>query len=89
MCIRDSPKGEFRFINRENSTFSFSVDWIGDAVTWDNWNIFEPGDTLPYYSSAVSIVVDETPLAVWAAWFTVESERITLHFSARSTEVSE
>jgi len=83
------PNGELRFINRENITFSFSVDWIGDAVTWDNWNIFEPGDTLPYYSSAASIVVDETPSAVWAAWFTVESEHITLHFSARSTGVSE
>jgi len=83
------PEGELRFINRENSTFSFSVDWIGDAVTWDNWDIYAPGDILPHYSSAVSIVVQETPSAVWAAWFTVEGEQIILHFSARSTEASE
>ncbi len=83
------PEGEFRFINRENNTFSFSVDWIGDAVTWNNWQIFEPGDTLPFYSSSVSIVADETPSAVWAAWFTVGDEQITLHFSARSTGASE
>jgi len=78
-----------RMINRENSTFSFSVDWIGDAVTWDNWDIIAPGDILPHYSSSASIVIEETPSAVWASWFTVESGEITLHFSARSTGVSE
>ncbi len=82
-------EGELRIINRENTTFSISVDWVGDAVTWDNWGVSHPSEIAPNSQALVTISVEETNAAIWTSWISVEDEEITLHFSARSTGVAE
>ena len=81
--------GEFSIVNRENYSFSMSVDWVGDAVTWDNWVISHPSEISSHSQVFVTISVEESDTALWAAWLTVDDEQITLHFSARSTGASE
>ncbi len=81
--------GEFSIVNRENYSFSMSVDWVGDAVTWDNWVISHPSEISSHSQVFVTISVEESDTAAWAAWLTVDGEQITLHFSARSTGASE
>tara|TARA_Y100000590_G_scaffold39403_2_gene42181 strand:- start:43 stop:2460 length:2418 start_codon:yes stop_codon:yes gene_type:complete len=82
-------EGELRILNRENTTFSISVDWVGDAVTWDNWGVSHPSEIAPNSQALVTISVEETNAAIWTSWISVEDEEITLHFSARSTGVAE
>ena len=82
-------EGELRIVNRENTTFSLSVDWAGDAVTWDNWDVSVPSQIAPNSQALATISVEETTSAIWASWISIEDDEITLHFSARSTEVSE
>jgi len=82
-------EGELRILNRENTTFSISVDWVGDAVTWDNWGVSHPSEIAPNSQALVTISVEETNAAIWTSWISVEDEEITLHFSARSTGVTE
>ena len=82
-------EGELRIVNRENTTFSLSVDWAGDAVNWDNWDVSVPSQIAPNSQALGTISVEETTSAIWASWISIEDDEITLHFSARSTEVSE
>ena len=82
-------EGELRIVNRENTTFYVSVDWVGDAVTWDNWGVSHPSEIAPNSQALVTISVEETTAAIWTSWISVEDEEITLHFSARSTGVAE
>ena len=82
-------EGELRIVNRENTTFSLSVDWAGDAVNWDNWDVSVPSQIAPNSQALGAISVEETTSAIWASWISIEDDEITLHFSARSTEVSE
>ena len=82
-------EGELRIVNRENTTFSLSVDWAGDAVTWDNWDVSVPSQIAPNSQALATISVEETTSAIWASWISIEDDEITLHFSARSTEASE
>ena len=82
-------EGEVRIVNRENNSFSMSVDWVGDAVTWDNWEISHPSEIAPNSQAIVSISVEETDTAIWASWISIEGDKITLHFSARSMGASE
>ena len=82
-------EGELRIVNRENTTFSLSVDWAGDAVNWDNWDVSVPSQIAPNSQALGTISVEETTSAIWASWISIEDDEITLHFSARSTEVNE
>ena len=82
-------EGELRIVNRENTTFSLSVDWAGDAVNWDNWDVSVPSQIAPNSQALGTISVEETTSAIWASWISIEDDEITLHFSARSTEASE
>ena len=81
---------ELKIVNRENTTFSISVDWVGDAVTLTNWDIVIFDSFIePYSDVDARISVIPHPEAIWAYWISIEDEEITLHFSARYTEASE
>ena len=80
------PGGEFSIVNRENESIPISLDWSGDAVTWDNWEAWAP-DEVPANSSVIANAsASGNPAAWWAAWVTADEDGITLHFAARSSE---
>ena len=81
---------ELKIVNRENTTFSISVDWVGDAVTLTNWDIVIFDSFIEPYSDVDARISEiPHPEAIWAYWISIEDEEITLHFSARYTEASE
>ena len=81
---------ELKIVNRENTTFWISVDWVGDAVTSANWDIVMFDSFIePYSDIDARLSVIPFPGAISAYWISIEDEEITLHFSARYMEASE
>jgi len=82
------PNGEFSIVNRQNTSMSISLDWTGDAVSWDNWEAWAPSEVAALSSVTANASVHGTPSAWWATWVTADEDGITLHFAARSWEAA-
>ena len=82
------PNGEFSIVNRQNTSMSISLDWTGDAVSWDNWEAWAPSEVAALSSVTANASVHGTPSARWATWVTADEDGITLHFAARSWEAA-
>ena len=82
------PNGEFSIVNRQNTSMPISLDWTGDAVSWDNWEAWAPSEVAALSSVTANASVHGTPSAWWATWVTADEDGITLHFAARSWEAA-
>lgn len=80
------PNGWFSIVNRENTSMPISLDWTGDAVAWDNWEVWTPSEVAAMSSVTANASVHGAPFAWWAAWVTADEDGITLHFAARTME---
>ena len=82
------PGGDFSIVNRENASIPISLDWTGDAVAWENWEVWAPVEVAAMSSVTANASAFGSPPAEWAAWVTADEDGITLHFAARSFEVA-